>query len=78
MILITAIGLVFGALSVWEEKIILGRIVLTCCDLPEALKKIVKCLMSVWKSDHVPICVLVSFSKISLFVCLFVFFRSNV
>ena len=51
---------------------------LTCCDLPEALKKIVKCLMSVWKSDHVPICVLVSFSKISLFVCLFVFFRSNV
>ena len=44
---------------------------LTCCDLPEALKKIVKCLMSVWKSDHVPICVLVSFSKISLFVCLF-------
>ena len=53
-------------------KIILGIRVVTCCDLPEALKKILKCLMSVWKSDHVLICILVSFSKIRLFVCLFV------
>ena len=36
---VKVIGLVFGALSVWEEK----TSVATCCDLPEALKKILKC-----------------------------------
>ena len=40
---VKVIGLVFGALSVWEEKIILGTSVAMCCDLPEALKKILKC-----------------------------------
>ena len=40
---VKVIGLVFGALSVWEEKIILGTSVATCCDLPEALKKILEC-----------------------------------
>ena len=42
---VKVIGLVFGALSVWEEKIILGTSMATCCDLPEALKKILKIIV---------------------------------
>ena len=32
---VKVIGLVFGALSVGEEKIILATSVATCCDLPD-------------------------------------------